>query len=244
MRSLLLVAICLLPFGHTHAEDAALKQVRALLVPRTEAQLASQVSARITAINVDLGDRFQKDETLVSFDCQVEQAHRQKARAELDAATITHQSKQKLRKLASVSQLELALAKVNVQQARAELRAIDARLAMCSIKAPFAGRVVARNARAFETVRQGDELIEILDDSELYADLFVPSAWIPWLKPGAEFEIDIVETGKRYAAQVERIGARIDPVSRTVAVKGKLLSQSPELLAGMSGQATFSQAAR
>jgi RND family efflux transporter MFP subunit len=244
MRAVVLLAICLVSLGYAHAEEAGLKPVRALLVPRTEAQLSSQVSARITAIAVDLGDRFKKGDTLVQFDCQIEQAHRQKARAELDAATITHQSKQKLRKLASVSQLELALAKVNVQQARAELSAIDARLAMCSIKAPFAGRVVARNAHAFETVRQGDELIEILDDGELYADLFVPSGWVRWLKQGAEFEINIVETGKSYAAQVERIGARIDPVSRTVAVKGKLLSQSPELLAGMSGQATFRQAAQ
>ncbi len=45
----------------------------------------------------------------------------------------------------------------------------------------------------------------------------------------------IDETNRDYPAVVERIGAKVDPVSRTVKIVATLTGARPELVAGMSG---------
>lgn len=214
-------------------------QARALLIAQTEAILSSQITARITRVNVDIGQRFKKGDSLISFDCEVQRATREKIRAALDVAVITVKSYQKLKELGSTSQLEYAQALAEEQKARAELKEITAQIKKCSIYAPFSGRVVERKVYAFETVTQGDELIEIIDDSSLAVDLLVPSHWISWLKKNHMFEIQISETGETVKAYIDEVGPRIDPVSQTIKVRAKLSEHSKSLLAGMTGQAVF-----
>ena len=214
-------------------------QTRALLIAQTEAVLSSQITGKILEVNVDLGQAFKKDDVLIQFDCEVQKATRDKVRATLKAASITVKSHKKLRELGSISQLELAQAEAEELKARADLKEITAQIKMCTINAPFNGRVVSRKIDAYETVTQGEELIEIIDDGSLAVDLLVPSNWTKWLKPGLEFNITVAETGDTVQAAVQEVGARIDPVSQTIAVRGKLLNQPTGLLAGMSGQAIF-----
>jgi len=70
----------------------------------------------------------------------------------------------------------------------------------------------------------------------LELEFLVPSAWLVWLRNGQTFEVEIDETGKRYPARFERIGARIDPVSQSVKVAAAIDGRFPELIAGMSGR--------
>ncbi len=214
-------------------------QTRALLIAQTEALLSSQITGKILEVNVDLGQSFKKDDVLIEFDCEVQKATRDRVWATLKAASITVKSHKKLRELGSMSQLELAQAEAEELKARADLREITAQIKMCTIKAPFNGRVVSRKIDAYETVTQGEELIEIIDDGSLAVDLLVPSNWTKWLAVGLEFDITVAETGSTVKAAVKQVGARIDPVSQTIAVRGELIEQSAGLLAGMSGQAVF-----
>jgi multidrug efflux pump subunit AcrA (membrane-fusion protein) len=59
------------------------------------------------------------------------------------------------------------------------------------------------------------------------------------LQIGSEFSIDVMETGKRYAAKVSAINARVDAVAQTLEIEGRLQDNPPELLPGMTGTATF-----
>lgn len=237
MFRLVVLIVLVLNFSSVFSTEL---QTRALLIAQTEALLSSQITGRILEVNVDLGQPFKKNDVLIEFDCEVQKATRDRVRATLKAASVTVKSHKKLRELGSISQLELAQAEAEELKARADLREITAQIKMCTIKAPFSGRVVSRKIDAYETVTQGEELIEIIDDSSLAVDLLVPSNWTKWLKQGLEFDISVAETGDKVKATVQEIGARIDPVSQTIAVRGKLLKQHQAgLLAGMSGQAIF-----
>jgi multidrug resistance efflux pump len=135
--------------------------------------------------------------------------------------------------------LDLAISKARVDKARADVSLMRARVSHCTITAPFKGRVAKVVAKPYETVRQGQPLLEILDDSELKMQLYVPSKWLLWLSPGVKFRISIDETGKSYSALITTIGARVDPVSQTLAVNAMITGKHTELLAGMSGVAKF-----
>ncbi len=67
----------------------------------------------------------------------------------------------------------------------------------------------------------------------------VPSTWLTWLKPGAEFQFQVDETDKSYVGVVRRLGAAVDTVSQTIKVFAKFAAPTPDILPGMSGTAQF-----
>ena len=236
-RLTLLPALLLALAAATTARAEEPEAVRALVVPRTEAALASQLAARIERLPLREGERFRKGQLLVGLDCAVIRAERQRAEAELKAARHTFESNQKMRQLGSVSRLELAVSESKVAQAGAELAKARAREGYCRITAPFSGRVVKLEVHAHERVTTGQALLEILDDSQLLVQMYVPSSWLGWLQAGVECEVRIGETGQSYPAEVTMIGARVDPVSRSIPIEAKITGDAGNLLSGMSGSA-------
>ena len=213
---------------------------RAQLTPRDYTTLAAEIGAKVERIAVREGDRFAKGQTLVSFDCSVQRAQQDEARAALVVADRTMSVNKRLLDLQTVGKLEVDVSVAETDKARAKLNAMTATAAKCVVIAPFDGRVVEQKVRSQQFVQPGQALLDILDDSELELDFVVPSKWLVWLKPGHTFQVSIDETAKTYPARLTRAGARIDPVSQTVKVTGTIGGRFPELSAGMSGKVLLS----
>ena len=216
-----------------------LKSIRALLTPLVESTLSSQIAGRIEKINVRNGGRFNQGDRLIEFDCTIQKAQLQKARSELLAISKRHEANLKLLEYNSIGDLEVAISAAEVDKARAEYALVKAQVSMCTIDAPFNGRVIKRIAEPYESVNQGEALIEILDDSELKVELYVPSKWLSWLKQDTQFTVHIDETGKTYPARMTALGARVDAVSQSIEITAVISGHHPELLSGMSGEAHF-----
>lgn len=212
------------------------QEIRAQLLPRRFTTIAAEIGAKINRLPIPEGGAFKAGQLLVGFDCSMQQAMLQKARAELSAAEQTYRSNQRLLELNSVGKLDLDVSRANVSKSAAEVGAQQAVLAKCSIAAPFAGRVAEQKAREQQFVQPGQALLDILDDSVLELEFLVPSSWLGWLKVGNGFQVEIDETRQRYPAKFIRIGARIDPVSQSIKVAAAIDGKFPELIAGMSGR--------
>jgi RND family efflux transporter MFP subunit len=212
------------------------QELRAQLMPRRYTTIAAEIGAKVSALPVPEGGAFRTGQVLVSYDCSLQRAQKDKAAAELEAAEQTFKANQRLEQLNSVGQLELDLSRSAVNKARAELAATDVVMAKCEVTAPFAGRIADQRVRELQFVQPGQPLLDILDDSVLELELLVPSAWLRWLRPGGSFEVQIDETRKTYPARFTRIGARVDPVSQSVKVVAAINGRFPELMAGMSGK--------
>jgi membrane fusion protein (multidrug efflux system) len=226
------------PTRADQALDSRLKnqEIRAQLTPRRFTTLSAEVAARIQRLSVAEGTAFTEGQVLVVFDCTVQQAQLEKARAELEAAQATQKANERLLEFNSIGQLELDLSRSAVGRARAELGMHEAVLSKCSVRAPYAGRVAEQKAREQQFVQPGQPLLEILDDSALELEVLVPSSWLVWLRPGQRVRVQIDETRKAYPARFTRIGARADPVSQSVKVVAAIDGRFPELVAGMSGR--------
>lgn len=212
------------------------REIRAQLMPRRYTTIAAEIGAKVRALPVPEGASFRQGTTLVSFDCTLQQAQVNKAQASLGAAEQTWRANQRLNELQSVGKVELELSEAEVTKAKAELASNAAVLSKCEITAPFSGRVAEQRIREQQYAQQGQVLLEILDDSALEIEFIVPSKWMVWLKSGYKFQIQIDETGKRYPARVQRMGARVDPVSQSIKVSASIDGHFSELIAGMSGQ--------
>jgi len=231
---LMLLAI---PWASLANEEA---EIRVLLIPERESELASQLNAEITEITVKEGDRFEEGSTLVEFDCAVINARLQKVRFDLEAAQETHEANLELERYGSVSQLDTAVSSAMVKRAQAEVLVNETIAGKCSIKAPYSGRVVKLEATPFQHVSQGDAIMEIIDEKSLLIRLLLPSTWLRWIKPGIHFKVQIDETLASYEAVLVGLGAKVNPVNQTIEAFGRFTDLSPDLLAGMSGTAVFS----
>jgi len=213
--------------------------IRALLVPAVESTLSSQIAGQVIELPFKVGETFPAGKPLVVFDCTVHKAQLRKARADSLAAQKTWQANLELARSGAVSNLEVDVSAARAQAARADVDLVAAQVELCVVHVPFAGRVAKLHVDLFESVTAGQPLISVLDAANLDMELYVPSRWLQWIKPGTRFKVTIDETGRSYPARVKALGARVDPVSQTLGLTAELVGAFPELLAGMSGVALF-----
>lgn len=91
-------------------------------------------------------------------------------------------------------ELELQIAESRFDTAEAERDNAALQLTYCTLKAPFAGRVEKILTREFETVRNGQPILSIIDDNRLLAVLHLPSADLPKIGLGDPVRLRINET--------------------------------------------------
>jgi len=216
------------------------REIRAQLAPHRYTTLAAEIGAKINELPVQEGGRFQAGQTLVRFDCTLQNAQLDKVRATLVAAERVYGGNLRLAELNSVGKIELDQSDGEVQKNKADLAAMQAMLGKCMVTAPFAGRVAEQKVREQQYVQPGQAMLDIIDDSVLEIEFLVSSKWLSWVRPGTAFRISIDETRKDYPARVQRIGARVDPVSQSVKLVATISGSFPELIAGMSGHVNLS----
>jgi len=232
-----LTLVAMLATGSVNAAESSLdnREIRAQLTPQRYTTLSAEIGAKITRLPLAEGASFKQGQTLVQFDCLLQQAQLNKAEAAQMAADAGWKGNQKLAELNSVGNIELNVSKAEALKAKAEVAANRTLLSKCQITAPFPGRIAEQKVREQQFVQPGQALLEILDDSTLELEFIVPSRWLAWLRPGATFDVNIDETGKTYPAKVQRIGARVDAVTQSIKLSAVIDGRFDELMAGMSG---------
>lgn len=229
--------------GRTPSRDDA-RTARGVLEPAEEAIVSSELAARIDALPFDDGMGFPAGAVLVSFDCALFQARRSQAVAQLQGARTKLDNARQLQRTNAIGELDVALARAEVQRTAAAVAEAEVAVQRCEIVAPYDGRVVETFVNAHEVASPGVELLAIVSRGALEATLLVPSSWLVWLEEGTGFRFTVDETGATLDGRVAVLGARVDPVSQTVPVR-VVLDVDPEgdagaaLVPGMSGTARF-----
>jgi RND family efflux transporter MFP subunit len=223
---------------------AELSTIRGVVKATAQATLASQVQGRISRLPFKEGQRFKKGALLVALDCSKYEAELASAQAEHRGKKKTYENNLRLSEHHAVGQLELEVSQTEVDKAIAAVKAAQVNVNGCTVLAPFPGRVVKTIVNEHENVFPNDQLISLLDDSQLEIELILPSKALAWVKVGTPFDYAVDETGLRYLAVVQDIGANVDPASQTVKVKGQFRDKPEKILAGMSGTAAFAEVSR
>lgn len=213
--------------------------IRVLLAAALETTLSSQMNGTLASLNAGLGQQVSKGGELAAFSCNEANAKAKVANAELAMARQNHDAKRNLRKLDAVGDLEVAVAATEVQKAEGALSMSQAQSGYCKVQAPFTGRVAKVYVKPYQTLAAGTPLIDLVSDDALKVRLNVPSALLPRLRQGQALHVSISETGKQYPATISAINARVDAVAQTVELEARLDAVYPELIAGMSGTASF-----
>ncbi len=213
--------------------------IRVLLAPRLETTLSAQMNGTLNDLHLTLGKRVGKGTVLAQLDCAEVQARANVAKAELNMARQNLAAKKSLQQLNAAGDIEVATMQTEVEKANGALALSTAQLGYCKVLAPFAGRVAKVYVKPYQTISAGTPLVDLVSDGPLKVRLNVPSTLMPKLKPGMHLTVNIHETGKSYLARISAVNSRVDAVAQTVELEAQLDKESPELIAGMSGTASF-----
>ncbi len=213
--------------------------IRGVINAASESTVASRMTARIIAMPYSEGQAFRAGATLVEFDCSSTAAQLRAAQAATAAYRETYRTQVELDEFEATGKNDVAISRANLGKAEAEAKAVAAQMSDCSVRAPFSGKVVEQMARRNDIAASGQPLLKIQSGGNVELELIVPSKWLTWLGPGAEFAFKIDETGNTIRGKVQRLGAAVDPVSKTIKVVGIMTESEGLILAGMSGTATF-----
>lgn len=243
----LLGGFFLLLSSFTFAEEAPMNSlanpdaIRILLSPQVETVLVSQMMGNIAELNASLGAEVTKGQTLITFNCSEANARLQIAQAEYDSAKENMAVKNNLRQLDAAGEYEVAIARAELRRAESTVALNQAKMEHCVVKAPFSGRIVKVHVKPFQGINSGQILLEIVSRGPLKIRLNVPSKLLSQVQLGSVFSIDVNETRQSYEAKITAINGRVDAVSHSVEMEGRLNKVVEDLLPGMSGVARFDQ---
>ena len=215
-------------------------EIAVLVRAGEDTTLSSQMAGKIQRVHIGLGDSVKAGAKLLEFDCSEQNAQQQAAEAEYRGARETHLSRLRLQALGAAGELDVTLAAASAEKARGQLALRQSQTAYCNVLAPFSGRVARLRIKVAESVPAGQPLIDLVNPASLRGQLFVPAAWVSWIKPNAAFEVKFRESGRTYRARVSRLNARVEGVSQQLEVEARFEGAGAGLLPGMVGVAVFS----
>ena len=208
-----------------------------------EAVISSPIVGLIQQMPTRMGQRFEKGNTLVQFDCTENEARAQIAQSELTAASESLEAKIRLKSLNAASEIEVSTAAAQVAKADAQLKLSLHQVGQCVVTAPFTGFVVRVMGKPFQTATVGQPLLEVISAGVPKLRVSASSRLFTRIRVGSPLRVTIDETGMSYNAQVSLVNARIDPVNQTFEMEAQVLGSADRLLPGMSGTAVMAKPA-
>lgn len=197
--------------------------------------VASEMTARVETVRVDVGDVVQEGQTLVTLRDRDARARLASARANrrdsqalvIDAEAAFRRGKTLFdRKILARADLDRLTA--NRDSARARLKAAEADVEVARellnhtvIQAPFRARVEARLVEPGETVTPGRALLKLVSLERLRVTADVPQSLIAPLRDGAPVTVTLGD-GHRLDTATARLTPAADPSTQSFQLKAAL----------------------
>lgn len=227
------------------------------------ARLGAPATGRVVSVPVRPGDQVARGRVLVTLhspEAGVAQSDLAKAQAELASrraqATYVKSARDRAERLLALKAIprqdyeraiaDDELARSAVTQAEAELTrartsaeqlGADASASgEITLRAPFAGVVLARTAVPGSVVDVGAPLVVVTDPSTLWLTASAPEALAGAFRTGATVRFSVpAYPGETFVARVDAVGAGLDPGTRTLPVRAVVDNRTgrlkPEMLA-------------
>ncbi|MCB0325308.1 MAG: efflux RND transporter periplasmic adaptor subunit [Bdellovibrionales bacterium] len=196
--------------------------------------LTPSVTETVTDINFEDGERVEQGTVLVQMTSAEENAQLEEARARLEEARRQYE---RIKPLAEGGSAPVSLVdqrRREYETAKAQLEAMQSRLKDRLVVAPFSGVLGIRNVSVGALVEPGDRITTIDDDSVMKLDFSVPTTYVAQLRPG----LPILATApafddRRFEGSVSTIDSRIDPTTRSIAVRALIPNPDRALKPGL-----------
>ena len=207
---------------------------------RQSVTLRPEVAGRIAQIGFSDGARVRKGQLLVQLDDVLQRAETSQAQAQLSIARANLKRNEELVAQAFVAQRVLDESRAALQVAEAQVALAQARLSRMRIVAPFDGTVGLRNINLGDYVKDGADLVNLEDTSQLTVDFRLPERYQTRIAAGQAVQVQLdALPGKKFNAKVQAVDPLLDANGRSVSVRAALPpAPGGELRPGMFARVT------
>lgn len=217
-----------------------------------KADLSPKITSKITALYVNEGDKVKMGQVLARLDRTDLDAQLADARAGWENAAAELKRQQALLRAGLTSQSAVDAAIANEASTRAKVRYVQAQEDYSEIRAPFAGRVIAKRAHVGEAVSpygapgqgssSGGAIVTLVDFSTLYVGADVNETNLGRLKPRQPAEITLdAYPDHVYHGHLMQIIPTADRSKGTVKVKVAFENPDEKILPDMSARVNFTE---
>lgn len=204
------------------------------LLPLRRATLAAEVGGVVETVGAGLGEAVAAGRVLATIDERAQAQAVAEAEALLRQAKLQYQRAQNLFDRKAVTQANLLDAVTNRDVAEARLASARLQLEKARLQAPWSGRIAERFVEPGAFVSPGTPLFELVDTSRIKVRAPAPATDVPLLAVGREVEVRVdAYPGEVFRARIERLGAELDPRTRTLAVEAEIANPGGRLKPGM-----------
>lgn len=223
--------------------------------PAEEALLSSRASGIVLERRVDIGDQVNAGDVLIIIDApEIEQELRRaraaadQVRARLLLAGATLQRGESLVDKGHVSvqtvderRATKSTAEADLAAALAEVKRLEEVQSFQTVRAPFAGTIIARHVERGDKVsgdatQPGGYLLRIARLNELRVLIDVPQSSALTVRPGALAKVAFAELPDALSAKIVRVSGLIEPTSSTMRAELLMPNPSGRIPSGMNGQ--------
>jgi membrane fusion protein (multidrug efflux system) len=197
-------------------------------------EVTSKASNTVTAIRFQEGEEVERGAVLVEMDAAQSRASLAEAEASLTRSRSAFDRSRDL-------QSRQALSVADLEQVEADLKADEARVAAARsrlddpvIRATFKGRTGFRHVSVGSFVSPGTVITTLDDTSVIKLDFTVPETFLFMIRRG--LPVTALSDGlpnRTFNGVVTNMDSRVDPVTRTIAVRAELANKDGALRQGM-----------
>ncbi|MBS1177357.1 MAG: efflux transporter periplasmic adaptor subunit [Proteobacteria bacterium] len=196
--------------------------------------LRPEVSGRIASLGFSDGQRVRRGQLLVQLDDTLQQAQLKQAEAQASIARTNLQRNRELVAENFVSQSAVDQSAAALEVAEAQVALAKAQLARMRIVAPFDGLAGIRSVDLGDYVKDGADLVNIEDLSQVLVDFRLPERFIARIKTGQAVDVSLdALPGQRFTGRIDALDSVIDADGRSLLVRARLDNPGGVLKSGL-----------
>lgn len=178
-----------------------------------------EYSGVLTQVYVKSGQKVNKGQILARIDDGglSNQLAQMETQATLAKTTFERQKNLWDKKIGS--EIQYLQAKTNYEAQMKAVAQMKAQLGKTIVKAPFSGVIDEVITEKGQVVGPGQQLMRIVNLSDMYVSANVPESFIGKIKNGAIVDVEVKSTGKIYKGKVRQIGNYINPNNRNFSIE-------------------------
>ncbi len=198
------------------------------------AVLSAEVAGTVEAVTVEQGDRVARGQTVARVDTRALAQRLAEADAVARQAGAQFERAQALYERRSITKAQMLDAVTNRDVAQARLASARLDLSKSRLTAPWSGQVAATMVEVGDYVVPGQPVVELVEVDRLKVVAPASSGDVPYLEVGRPVKIRVdALPGEVFEGTITRLGAELDPSSRTLDVEAELANPDGRLRPGM-----------
>lgn len=178
-----------------------------------------EFSGVLSQVYVKTGQKVSKGQTLAKIDDGglSNQLAQMETQAALAKTTFERQKNLWDKKIGS--EIQYLQAKTNYEAQMKAVAQMKAQVAKTVVRAPFSGIIDEVITDKGQVVGSGQQLMRIVNLSDMYVSANIPESFIGKIKVGAIVDVQIKSIGKTYQGRVRQVGNYINPNNRNFSIE-------------------------